>query len=44
MKTSLITLVAALGLLAGLSGCNTVRGVGEDVQKAGSAIEKAATK
>lgn len=44
MKTSLITLVAALTLLAGLSGCNTVRGVGEDVQKVGSAIEKAATK
>lgn len=44
MKNSLITLVAALGLLVGLSGCNTIRGVGEDVQKAGSAIEKAATK
>ncbi len=25
-----------------LVGCNTVKGVGQDVQKAGSAIEKAA--
>ncbi|ODS92690.1 MAG: entericidin [Comamonas sp. SCN 65-56] len=25
-----------------LAGCNTVKGVGQDVQKAGSAIERAA--
>ncbi len=25
-----------------LSGCNTVRGIGQDIEKAGSAIEKAA--
>jgi len=25
-----------------LAGCNTVQGVGKDVQKAGSAVEKAA--
>ena len=25
-----------------LAGCNTVKGVGQDVQKAGSAIEKSA--
>jgi len=29
-----------LGVL--LSGCNTVQGMGQDVQKAGSAIERAA--
>ena len=36
--------IAALitaSLLCVLAGCNTVRGVGQDVQKAGSAIEKA---
>jgi len=36
----------ALGLMAvmGLSACNTMRGIGQDVQKAGSAIEDAAKK
>ncbi len=27
-----------------LAGCNTVQGVGKDVQKAGSAVENAAKK
>ncbi len=27
-----------------LAGCNTVKGVGQDVQKAGDAIERAANK
>ena len=37
-------LVCALAatLLLGLSGCNTVRGIGQDIGKAGTAIEKAA--
>ena len=39
MKTSVIALLAALALLA---GCNTVKGIGQDVQKAGGAIERAA--
>ena len=30
--------------LMALSGCNTVKGVGQDLQKAGSAIEGAAKK
>jgi len=34
-----LLLVAAA---AALAGCNTVQGVGKDVQKAGSAVEKAA--
>jgi predicted small secreted protein len=37
------TLLLLAGLLA-LAGCNTVKGVGQDVQKAGSAIENAAKK
>jgi len=28
----------------GLSACNTMRGIGQDVQKAGTAIEDAAKK
>ncbi len=38
MKKALF--LAALALV--LVGCNTVQGVGKDVQKAGTAVEKAA--
>jgi len=34
-----ITLGLVCTLLA-LSGCNTVRGIGQDIEKAGAAIEK----
>jgi predicted small secreted protein len=40
MKT-ITSLLIALSLLA-LSACNTVRGIGQDIGKAGSAIEKSA--
>ena len=33
-----------LSTLVVLMGCNTIKGIGEDVQKAGSAIENAAKK
>jgi entericidin A len=36
--------IASLALLALLSGCNTVAGMGKDIQKAGDAIEGAAKK
>jgi predicted small secreted protein len=40
MKTAIgISLVVALLALA---GCNTVRGIGQDIGKAGAAIEKSA--
>jgi predicted small secreted protein len=42
MKT-IITLIAASFLLA-LAGCNTVKGMGQDIQKAGEKIEGAAKK
>jgi predicted small secreted protein len=35
----------SLGLIAALlalTGCNTMRGIGQDIEKAGSAIEKSA--
>ncbi len=38
------TLFAALALTLLLAGCNTVKGVGQDVQKAGEKIEDTATK
>ena len=40
-KSSTVALWAFLGLLVasmGLAGCNTVRGVGEDVEAAGSGV------
>jgi predicted small secreted protein len=43
-----LTTLFFVGLLitavTGLTACNTMRGVGEDVQKAGTAIENAAKK
>ncbi len=43
MRNITITLIfAALGFL--LSGCNTLKGIGQDVQRAGAAVENAAKK
>ncbi|MBK1683506.1 entericidin A/B family lipoprotein [Rhodoferax fermentans] len=42
MKTTLCVVSAAALLL--LSACNTVKGVGQDLQKAGEKIESAAKK
>ncbi|AVS91867.1 entericidin [Paracidovorax avenae] len=40
MKRTLTFLV--LTLAVALAGCNTVKGMGQDVQRAGNAIERAA--
>ena len=40
MKT--ITTLFALAAALFLTGCNTVKGVGQDIGKAGNAIERAA--
>lgn len=40
-KSVLVVLVGALVMLA--SGCNTVKGVGKDIQRGGEKIEKAAS-
>ena len=37
MKKSIILLLAAVSVLA---ACNTVRGVGEDVESVGKAVQK----
>jgi predicted small secreted protein len=42
MKTFISSLI--LGFCLGLAGCNTVKGVGQDIQKAGEKIEDAAKK
>jgi predicted small secreted protein len=41
MKPMIALLIAAA---LGLAGCNTVQGVGKDIEKAGSAIERAGSK
>lgn len=38
MKSMIVILMAAVLTLA---GCNTVRGIGQDIEKAGGAIERA---
>jgi predicted small secreted protein len=43
MKTTIATLLA-IATVALLAGCNTIHGMGQDIQKAGSAVEKAADK
>ncbi|MFM9900343.1 MAG: entericidin A/B family lipoprotein [Polaromonas sp.] len=43
-KISLGLITLCLGASLFLSGCNTVRGIGQDVQRAGSAVENAAKK
>ena len=42
MKKITVLLLVCSGFL--LAGCNTVKGVGQDVQKAGSVLENAAKK
>jgi predicted small secreted protein len=40
----IVATLLALSFALALAGCNTMRGAGEDIQKAGSAIENAAKK
>ena len=42
MLKQFAALFALAGLVLGLAGCNTLEGVGQDVQAGGKAIEKAA--
>jgi predicted small secreted protein len=43
-KSKVISVLVALALAVSVTGCNTVKGAGKDVQKAGSAVERAADK
>ena len=40
----IISTIVALSFACLLAGCNTVRGAGQDIQKAGEKIEDAASK
>ncbi len=44
MGKKLACLLAVLALAVAGAGCNTVKGAGKDVQKAGKAVERAADK
>ena len=44
MKRLAVYLLLVLPVLSGLSACNTVHGLGQDIEKAGSAISGAAKK
>lgn len=37
-----LLLVVAVGVVFSLYGCNTVRGIGQDIEKAGDAIQRSA--
>lgn len=41
MKKVIITFCAAVLLAVSVTGCNTVRGAGEDVERAGEAVRDA---
>jgi predicted small secreted protein len=41
---AIVTVIVAVLLALGLSGCNTVKGMGQDLQKAGESIEGAVKK
>ncbi|WP_118134749.1 entericidin A/B family lipoprotein [Oceanicella sp. SM1341] len=42
--TSIAKRIALLGFFLGLAACNTVQGMGEDIQSGGSAIEESSEK
>ncbi|WP_445400409.1 entericidin A/B family lipoprotein [Zobellella sp. An-6] len=37
-----MAMLVALGLVAGLAGCNTFAGAGKDIQRGGEVVEEAA--
>ncbi len=39
-----LLLAAAIGMVFMMVGCNTVRGIGQDIEKAGEAIQKSSNK
>lgn len=44
MLKQFAALVVVAGIVAGVSGCNTIEGAGKDVKATGQAIETAADK
>lgn len=44
LEVDMKKLLAVFAAIMFLAGCNTMQGLGKDVQKAGSAVENAASK
>ncbi|PCF96592.1 entericidin A/B family lipoprotein [Vreelandella nigrificans] len=42
MKRTLLLCVLLMATLIAISGCNTVRGMGQDIEKGGEAIQRTA--
>jgi predicted small secreted protein len=40
----ILTAALAFGFVLGLAGCNTIAGIGKDVEKAGEVVQDAARK
>jgi len=40
----LVVLAIAVGIVFSIYGCNTVRGIGQDIEKAGEVIQKSSSK
>ncbi len=40
----LVVLALAVGVVFSIYGCNTVRGMGQDIEKAGEAIQRSSNK
>ncbi|HSH49692.1 MAG TPA: entericidin A/B family lipoprotein [Halomonas sp.] len=43
MKRGLLLMLAGLMTLSLLAGCNTIRGVGEDIEEGGEAIQRSSS-
>ncbi|MDO5290707.1 MAG: entericidin A/B family lipoprotein [Pseudomonadota bacterium] len=44
MLKKIAAMLAAMAMVMGLAACNTVKGVGKDVEKAGEGVQNAADK
>ncbi|WP_346796612.1 entericidin A/B family lipoprotein [Halomonas sp. Bachu 37] len=43
MKRSILVVLMAILTISLLSGCNTIRGAGEDIEEGGQAIQRSTT-
>lgn len=44
MQKKIISVLAALAAVLALGACNTVQGIGKDIEKGGEALQRAANK
>jgi entericidin B len=43
VKMKTVKILAALALVVGIAGCNTVKGAGKDIERGGEAVQNTAT-